>query len=43
MILTIVATVWERHAPPSQLCVVMTILGACLSETAASIIKIILS
>ena len=46
MILTIVATVSERHAPPShapQLCVGMTIEGACLSETVATIVKIVLS
>ena len=43
MILTIVATVSERHAPPSHTNTQLG--GACLSETVATIIivKIILS
>ena len=41
MILTIVATVSERHAPPSHTNTQLG--GACLSETVATIVKIILS
>ena len=49
IILTIVATDLERHAPLSQAstplvsCVLAWLGGACLSETVASIVKIILS
>ena len=46
MILTIVATVSERHAPPSHAntqlvgsCVLAWLGGACLSETVATTVK----
>ena len=46
MILTIVATVLERHAPPNHANTQLELPlegGACLSETVATIVKIILS